>query len=204
MDEPAEGRTGAGSRSEYARLLAENERYTESFDRSALTAAPLSGLAIIACMDARLDVEEALGLRTGRRAHHPQRGRDRDRRRHPLDHRQPAAPGHRRDRRDRAHGMRSARRGRGRAPRAPGGGNGHDDQISRSGRSGTSRRPSAGRWTACVRTRGSGPRASTVSSSTSRPAGFTRSADRDGSRMWRSAADLPPFRQPSLAVVSRP
>ena len=65
MDEPAEGRTGAGSRSEYARLLAENERYTESFDRSALTAAPLSGLAIVACMDARLDVEEALGLRTG-------------------------------------------------------------------------------------------------------------------------------------------
>jgi carbonic anhydrase len=51
--------------SEYARLLAENERYTEAFDRSALTAAPLSGLAIIACMDARLDVEEALGLGTG-------------------------------------------------------------------------------------------------------------------------------------------
>ncbi len=51
--------------SEYARLLAENERYTEAFDRSALTAAPLSGLAILACMDARLDVEETLGLRTG-------------------------------------------------------------------------------------------------------------------------------------------
>jgi carbonic anhydrase len=50
---------------EYTRLLAENERYTEAFDRSALTAAPLSGLAIVACMDARLDVEEALGLRTG-------------------------------------------------------------------------------------------------------------------------------------------
>jgi len=50
---------------EFARLLAENERYIEAFDRSALTAAPLSGLAILACMDARLDVEEALGLRTG-------------------------------------------------------------------------------------------------------------------------------------------
>jgi carbonic anhydrase len=50
---------------EYARLLAENQRYTEAFDRSALTAAPLSGLVIIACMDARLDVEEALGLGTG-------------------------------------------------------------------------------------------------------------------------------------------
>jgi carbonic anhydrase len=51
--------------SEYARLLAENQRYIEAFDRSALTAAPLSGLAIVACMDARLDVEETLGLRTG-------------------------------------------------------------------------------------------------------------------------------------------
>jgi carbonic anhydrase len=51
--------------SEFARILAENERYTESFDRSALTAAPLAGLAIVACMDARLDVGEALGLRIG-------------------------------------------------------------------------------------------------------------------------------------------
>ena len=50
---------------EYGRLLAENHRYTETYDRSALTAAPLTGLAIVACMDARLDVEEALGLRTG-------------------------------------------------------------------------------------------------------------------------------------------
>ena len=50
---------------EYGRILDENRRYVEAFDRSSLTAAPLSGLAIIACMDARLDVEEALGLRTG-------------------------------------------------------------------------------------------------------------------------------------------
>ena len=50
---------------EYARLLAENAATSEAFDRSALTAAPLSGLAIVACMDGRLDVEEALGLRTG-------------------------------------------------------------------------------------------------------------------------------------------
>ena len=53
------------SRGEFDRLLAENERYTETFDRSALTAAPLRRMAIVACMDARLDVEEALGLRTG-------------------------------------------------------------------------------------------------------------------------------------------
>ena len=55
---------GAGN-DEYRRVLAENRRYIDAFDRSALTAAPLSGLAILACMDARLDVEEALGLRTG-------------------------------------------------------------------------------------------------------------------------------------------
>ena len=54
-----------GASEEYARILSENERYTEVFNRSALGAAPMSGLAIIACMDARLDVEEALGLRTG-------------------------------------------------------------------------------------------------------------------------------------------
>ena len=51
--------------SQFDRLLAENERYAESFDRSSLTAAPLRGLAIVACMDARLDVDHALGLRTG-------------------------------------------------------------------------------------------------------------------------------------------
>jgi carbonic anhydrase len=52
-------------RGDFDRLLAENERYAVSFDRSALTAAPTRGLAIVACMDARLDVERALGLRTG-------------------------------------------------------------------------------------------------------------------------------------------
>lgn len=50
---------------EFERILAENERFTEAFDRSALTAAPLRGLAIVACMDARIEVEEALGLRVG-------------------------------------------------------------------------------------------------------------------------------------------
>lgn len=62
MTEP---RSGHRTSSEYERLLGENQRYTEAFDRSALTAAPLSGLVIVACMDARLDVEETLGLRTG-------------------------------------------------------------------------------------------------------------------------------------------
>jgi carbonic anhydrase len=50
---------------EFERLLEQNERFAEAFDRSALTAAPLTGLAIVTCMDARIDVEDALGLRVG-------------------------------------------------------------------------------------------------------------------------------------------
>jgi carbonic anhydrase len=51
--------------SEFERILEENARYAEAFDRSALTAAPLTGIAILTCMDARIDVEDALGLRVG-------------------------------------------------------------------------------------------------------------------------------------------
>jgi carbonic anhydrase len=50
---------------EYDRILRQNERFIEAFDRSALTAAPLRELAILTCMDARIDVEDALGLRVG-------------------------------------------------------------------------------------------------------------------------------------------
>jgi carbonic anhydrase len=50
---------------EYDRILAQNERFIEAFDRSALTAAPLRAIAILTCMDARIDVEDALGLRVG-------------------------------------------------------------------------------------------------------------------------------------------
>ena len=51
--------------SEFARALVENQRYADAFDRSKLTAAPLTGLAIVACMDARIAIEDALGLRAG-------------------------------------------------------------------------------------------------------------------------------------------
>lgn len=51
--------------SEFERILRENQRFTDVFDRSALTAAPVTGIAILACMDARIAVEEALGLRVG-------------------------------------------------------------------------------------------------------------------------------------------
>jgi carbonic anhydrase len=48
-----------------ARVLAENDRYASQFDRSALPVPPGRKLAIVACMDARLTIEDALGLRTG-------------------------------------------------------------------------------------------------------------------------------------------
>lgn len=50
---------------EYARALAENERYAAQFDRSTLPLPPARRLAVLACMDARLTVEDVLGLRTG-------------------------------------------------------------------------------------------------------------------------------------------
>src|SRR6185436_789956 len=50
---------------ELDRILAQNERFVAAFDRSALTAAPLKQLAILTCMDARIDVEDGLGLRVG-------------------------------------------------------------------------------------------------------------------------------------------
>jgi len=65
-DDAARDAAGDGGRStEFDRLLEENRRYAATFDRSALTAAPVSGLVIVACMDARLDVHEVLGLRIG-------------------------------------------------------------------------------------------------------------------------------------------
>ena len=50
---------------EFERILEQNERFVEAFDRSALTAASLRSLAILTCMDARIDVEDALGMRVG-------------------------------------------------------------------------------------------------------------------------------------------
>lgn len=50
---------------ETERALAENARYAASFDRPNLELPPSRKLAVLACMDARLTVEEVLGLRTG-------------------------------------------------------------------------------------------------------------------------------------------
>jgi carbonic anhydrase len=50
---------------QFDRLFVHNERYTEAFDRSRLTAAPRAGLAILTCMDARIDLAGALGIEIG-------------------------------------------------------------------------------------------------------------------------------------------
>lgn len=46
-------------------LLKANEEYSQGFKHGALSSPPKRKLAIISCMDARLNVENALGLNTG-------------------------------------------------------------------------------------------------------------------------------------------
>jgi carbonic anhydrase len=46
-------------------MLAANETYARSFDRSGLPGPPSRGVAVVACMDARLDVYRVLGLAEG-------------------------------------------------------------------------------------------------------------------------------------------
>ena len=46
-------------------LLRNNERYAESFDKGYLPLPPEKGVAVVACMDARLNVYGMLGLEEG-------------------------------------------------------------------------------------------------------------------------------------------
>src|ERR687883_985345 len=46
-------------------LLQNNERYAESFDKGDLPLPPAKGVAVVACMDARLNVYGMLGLEEG-------------------------------------------------------------------------------------------------------------------------------------------
>jgi carbonic anhydrase len=50
---------------ELERVLIDNERHASQFDLSTLPLWPGRKLAVVACMDARLTVEEMLGLQTG-------------------------------------------------------------------------------------------------------------------------------------------
>jgi carbonic anhydrase len=53
------------ARSEFERILDENRSGAAQGERSSLPAPPRRRLAVVACMDARLTVEETLGMRTG-------------------------------------------------------------------------------------------------------------------------------------------
>lgn len=46
-------------------LLRNNERYAGSFQKGGLPLPPAKGVAVVACMDARLDLHELLGLDEG-------------------------------------------------------------------------------------------------------------------------------------------
>ena len=46
-------------------LLQNNERYAEGFDKGDLPLPPAKGVAVVACMDARLHVSKILGLEEG-------------------------------------------------------------------------------------------------------------------------------------------
>jgi carbonic anhydrase len=46
-------------------LLQNNAAYAEAFDKGDLPLPPASGVAVVACMDARLDVHKILGLKEG-------------------------------------------------------------------------------------------------------------------------------------------
>jgi carbonic anhydrase len=46
-------------------LLRNNEAYAESFEKGGLPLPPAKGVAVVACMDARLDVHKILGLEEG-------------------------------------------------------------------------------------------------------------------------------------------
>jgi carbonic anhydrase len=59
---PAQGEEIVSSTDE---LLANNERYAASFDKGDLPLPPAKKTAVVACMDARLNVHGLLGLREG-------------------------------------------------------------------------------------------------------------------------------------------
>ena len=46
-------------------VIANNERYAKDFDKGDLPIPPAKGLAVVACMDARLDPHQILGLERG-------------------------------------------------------------------------------------------------------------------------------------------
>ena len=75
-------------------LLQNNEAYAATFNQGDLPMPPGRQLAVVACMDARLDVYRILGLGPGRSPRYPQRRRGNQRGRHPVAGDLPALVGH--------------------------------------------------------------------------------------------------------------
>jgi carbonic anhydrase len=59
------GKEGTEAMSVTDELLRNNERYAESFDKGDLPLPPAKGVAVVACMDARLNIYGMLGLQEG-------------------------------------------------------------------------------------------------------------------------------------------
>src|SRR5215211_3475936 len=59
------GRRRRAAMSVTEELLQNNAAYAESFDKGDLPLPPARGVAVVACMDARLDVHKILGLQEG-------------------------------------------------------------------------------------------------------------------------------------------
>src|SRR5204862_7515026 len=65
LDSRAPGRRQERAMSAIDELVQNNERYAESFDKGDLPLPPAKRLAVITCMDARLNVHKLLGLEDG-------------------------------------------------------------------------------------------------------------------------------------------
>ena len=131
-------------------LVAHNQAYADGLEPRHLDVRPRRRLAIVTCMDSRLDVFAALGLAERRGARAAERGRRHHRRRHPLARRLPAAARHRAGHARPPHRLRHADADRRRLPRRAAGGDRAWRRRSRSSRSPTSTPTSASRSCACA------------------------------------------------------
>ena len=100
-------------------LVKNAEIYAARFDKGGLPLPPARKVAVVACMDARLNPYGLLGLQRGRRPRDPQRRRRGHRRRDPFLGHLAAAARHRGDRPRPPHRLRDAHLHRRRVRRAP-------------------------------------------------------------------------------------
>ncbi len=145
---PAETPTGSSRMTTLTDdLLDNNAAYVSGFDKGDLPLPPARKLAVLACMDARLDPAKVLGLERGRRPRDPQRGRRRLGRRAQIPRDLPEPARHRGDRPDPPHRLRHAHLHRRRVRRQARGRDRRAARLARSTPSTTSSRTSGTRST---------------------------------------------------------